>query len=103
MTLIPLLFATAILLRAGAVNVSVMGVTPQQAVLRIDAPENGTCTVEVSGSPDFRKLAYDVDPTLFPGADHCGRASKFTAANQHVFVIGSRGVGLASDGTIKSR
>jgi hypothetical protein len=103
MKLIPLLFASAILLRAGIVNVSVVGVTPQQAVLRINAPENGTCTVEVSESPDFRKLAYDVDPALFPGADRCGRASQFTAANQHVFVIGSRGVGVASDGTIKSR
>ena len=103
MKLVLFLFVSAILLRAGTSDVLILGVTPQQAVLQIDAPENGACTVQVSESPDFKRLAYDVDPSLFPGADRCGRASQFTTGSRHLFVLGSRGVGLASDGTIRSR
>jgi len=98
-----LLIASALLLPASALQVSVAGVTPQQAILRIDAPDGSACTVQVSESKDFSTLAHDVDPALFPGSDRCGRTSQFTKGKQYIFILGARGVGDAQDGVIKSR
>ncbi len=98
-----LLVICAVCVSAENLRVSVVGVTPQQAVLRIDAPDDGACTVQVSESPDFTALAYDVDPSLFPGSERCGRASQFTKGRQYTFIIGARGVGNDTNGIIRSR
>jgi hypothetical protein len=92
----PILFASVILLPAGNLNVLVIGLTPQQAVLRMDAPENGTPWCKLANR-QFQEAAYDVDPALFPDADHCGRASQLTPGNQHLHFWFSW-AGLASDG-----
>jgi hypothetical protein len=98
-----LLLVAGFLLRADGLHVTVEGVTPQQAILHIDAPDNGGCSVQASESKDFAPLARDVDPALFPGSDRCGREIQLTKDRQYVFVLGARGVGDATDGTIKSR
>jgi hypothetical protein len=88
---------------AAVTNVSIQGTTPTQAILHYTAPDEGTCTVEVSESPSFSPLVHDVDPTLYVGANlDIRREGTFNGA-ERVFVIGKRRAERAGNGHWYSR
>ena len=92
-----------------ALNVTVLGTTPTQAILSYIAPDNNACSVAVSSSSAvnqftgvFTSLVHDVDAGLFPGADQDTRTGNLVNGTQRTIVVGHRGVGDGSDGSIYS-
>jgi len=78
------------LLTGAITNVRVAGVTATQAIVSYDAPDAGTpCTVEVSESPTYAPLVYDVDPSLFSGANSDARNGSLTSGVTRAFVAGA--------------
>jgi uncharacterized protein (TIGR03437 family) len=84
-------------------SVNVVGSTNVQSLLSYQAPDNQSCTVEVSESPSFRPLVHDVDPALFPGADSDARPGSLVDGLKRMFAIGKRAVERGSDGNWYSR
>jgi hypothetical protein len=86
---LPLLYLPWLL--TGAItNVKVAGVTSSQAIISYDAPDAGTpCTVEVSESSAYAPLVYDVDPSLFSGANSDARYGSLPSGVTRVFVAGT--------------
>jgi hypothetical protein len=83
-------------------SVSVRGVTNTQAVLTYNVPDTNPCTVQVSSSATMSPLAYDVDPTKFPGSNMDNRVT--LGANAHrVFVVGQRVAQRGADQNYYSR
>lgn len=85
-----------------ALTVQLSGITNTQAVLDYIAPDSSPCQVQVSSSPSFSPLAYDVDPNLFPGSNLDNRAQLGNDMHR-VFVIGARVAQIASDKKYYSR
>ncbi len=94
---------------AQMLDVSILGITPTQAILSYVAPDSNACSVAVSTSPDtneftavFTSLVHDVDPSLFPGADLDTKSGNLVNGKQRTVVVGHRGVGDGVDGNIYS-
>jgi hypothetical protein len=80
-------------------SVTVVGVTPTQAVLSYTCSSSSAATVEVSESNTYSPLVHDVDGTLFTGAASDG--SSVVGVRQ--FVVGKRITALALDSNNYSR
>ncbi len=92
-----------------ALNVTILGTTPTQAILSYVAPDNNACSVAVSSKNTvnpftglFTSLVHDLDPGLFPGTDQDTRIGNLINGTQRTIVVGKRGVGDGSDGNIYS-
>lgn len=90
-------------MQAAITNVQVVGVTSTQAVISYTAPSGSSCTVEVSESSSYTPLVYDVDSSLFSGANSDARAGSVTNGTDRSVVIAKRSVELALDGKYRSR
>ena len=89
---------------AARLLVSVDGVTPAQAVLRVHtATPVSSCTYRIGESPSMIPLANDVNPALFPGSDLDSRPGASIFGTQHIFVAGTRTSQRAPDGKMYSR
>ncbi len=88
---------------AAITGLRVVGSTNVQAVLSYESPVDSSCTVQVSESPDFRRLVHDVNPDLFPGSDSDARPGNVVEGPRRLFVIGKRAVEQAADGKWYSR
>lgn len=97
-----LFLISAGVLCAQVLNVAVVGVTPQQAILSIHT-DGSACTVEISERSDFATLVPDVDPSLFANANACNRVGSVVNGNFITFVAGARTTATALDGDIVSR
>src|SRR5690349_6353528 len=84
---------------AAITNVAVTGVTNTQASISYTAPDANACGVEVSESATYSPLVYDVDPTLFPGANLDSRPGSIAVGRSRTFVVGARLAATAADGS----
>lgn len=86
-------------------QVTVIGVTSTQAVLRYQVSTQQACRVQVSQDASLSPLAADVDPVLFPGSDLDSRPEGIssTAESMRYFVVGKHRADKASDGKFYSR
>ena len=83
-----------------------VGVTNTQAVLTVHTDQTGSCTFKLSTVNDFSGTyspVNDVNTTLFPGSDSCGRAFDIHIGNDYQIVAGKRAAETASDGKRYSR
>jgi hypothetical protein len=78
-------------------NVSVLGTTATQALIRYTAPNNSPCNVEVSESPTFSPLVNDVDGTKFASAPSDARAGSISNGAERTFVAGRRAAEIGLD------
>src|ERR1700704_6237491 len=86
---------------AAVSNVIVSGVTNTQAVLQYTAPDYNACTVEVSESPAYTPLDFDVDSTKFTNAGtDLLRPSTVVAGRTRTVVLGRRVAAHALDGWV---
>ncbi len=89
---------------AAVSNVVVSGVTNTQAVLQYTAPDYNACTVEVSESPAYTPLDFDVDSTKFTSAStDLLRTSTVVTGRTRTVVLGRRLADHALDGWVRSR
>jgi hypothetical protein len=85
-----------------ATNIKIGRVTHQQIIVSYDAPSGDDCTIELSESPTYTPLAYDVNGSLFSGAaSDLLRPSTFVAGTRRVIVLGARATDKATDGSGK--
>src|SRR5579875_1520765 len=98
-----LLFLIAVAATASTVTVTVVGTTPQQAILDISASDNTACTIQVSTSATLSPLAYDVDESRFSGSSSCGRSGSLVSGNDYHMIIGGRTTAVEIAGDIVSR
>ena len=103
MRLLLLMTAPVLCFGAGISSVSVLGSTNVQSALSYQAPDSGSCTLEVSESSSYRPLVKDLDPAIFPGADVDNRAGNVANGTLRVFLIGKRAVEQGADGQWYSR
>lgn len=71
--------------------------TPRSAVICYAVPSSGAGTVgtwEISESPSYAPLVYDVDPNLFVNSDSDNRAGSTSAGRSRCFVTGEGGTGI---------
>jgi len=78
-------------------NVSVLGTTATQALIHYTAPNNAPCNVEVSESPTYSPLVYDVDGTKFASAPSDARPGAMPSGVERLFVIGKRAAEVGLD------
>jgi len=82
--------ATAVI-TSGISNVSVVGVTPTQAVVGYTAPSTAACSTELSESATYLPVVHDVDGGLFTGASADSRATSIgTGTLNRMVVFGAR-------------
>lgn len=94
-------FATSAL---GAItDFAVRGRTATQAYFFYTAPDANACRLEVSNSPTYSPLVYDLDPSLFMGSDMDNRLGNLRNGTSRIFVVGKRATEYASDGRSYSR
>jgi hypothetical protein len=89
--------------RSGIQNVSVIGVTATQALIQYTAPNNSPCNVEVSQSPTYSPLVYDVDGTKFSSAPSDSRPGSISNGTERLFVVGKRAAEVGTDTVRYSR
>src|SRR4051794_8349937 len=73
-----------------ALNLTVVGTTATQAVVRYTAPGATACTIEASESASFQPLVNDVNPSLFAQANLDTRLGDLVDGQARVVVIGKR-------------
>lgn len=73
-------------------------VTSMQALLTYAASPTADCTVEVSESPLYVPLVYDVNPVMFPGADKDSAGVHLRDGVVRTFVVGKRRTDSAANG-----
>jgi hypothetical protein len=89
---------------AAVSNVVVSGVTNTQALLQYTAPDYNACTVEVSESPAYAPLDFDVDAAKFANAStDLMRPSTVVTGKTRMVVLGRRVAAHALDGWVRSR
>jgi hypothetical protein len=86
---------------AATFPVTVISTSNTQAVLGY--AHSGSCTFEVSQSPSYSPLVYDVDSSLFTGANSDSRSGSITSGTSHIIVVGTRTTALALDSSKYSR
>ena len=101
MKLALILFSTAAY--AAITNVTVVGTTATQAKIQYTAPNGSPCTLEVSESNTYSPLVYDVDVSLFTGANADNRTSAISNGTSREFPVGTRRAEKALDGHWYSR
>lgn len=84
-------------------NVNVLGTTATQAVIQYTAPDNSACNVEISESPTYLPLVYDVDNTKFASASSDARAGSISNGAERHFVAGKRAAEIGLDTVRYSR
>ena len=98
------LFCLIATVAQGAIqNVSVLGTTATQALIRYTAPNNSPCNVEVSESPTYLPLVNDVDNAKFASASSDSRQGSTLSGVERQFVIGKRSAEIGLDGIRYSR
>ena len=98
-----LALAWAPALRGDITDVSVSGVTSTQAILSYTAPDQNSCSVEVSENVTYTPLVHDVDPLLFSGANLDVRPGAISYQTSRTFVAGKRAAEVGLDGRRYSR
>jgi hypothetical protein len=93
----------ALAAQAAIQNVTVLGVTSTQAIIKFQAPSNAPCNVEVSESPTYSPLVYDVDPAKFSGSASDARPGSVSVGVERSFVVGKRAAEIGIDGVRYSR
>ena len=85
--------------------VALTGITAQQAILQYQAVDNNACSVEVSQSPTFSPVEYDVDGTKFTGSsiDSRGLPGAISNGLSRTMIIGRRIAMIGNDGVRYSR
>src|SRR5271167_4000539 len=89
--------------QAAIQNVSVLGVTATQAIIRYTAPNNSPCNVEVSESSTYSPLVNDVDGTKFASAPSDARVGSISNGVERLFVAGKRAAEIGIDTVRYSR
>jgi hypothetical protein len=89
--------------QAAIQNVSVLGVTATQAIIRYTAPNNSPCNVEVSESSAYSPLVNDVDGTKFASAPSDARVGSISNGVERLFVAGKRAAEIGIDTVRYSR
>jgi hypothetical protein len=84
-------------------DVSIVGITPTQAILVYTAPTNQPCLLRVSESASFTPVVHDLDPALFHDANLDTRPGNANQGTRRVFVIGKRTAEVALNGNRMSR
>ncbi len=84
-------------------NVVVLGTTATQAVIQYGAPNNSPCNVEISESPTYLPLVYDVDNSKFASASSDARPGSITNGVERRFVAGKRAAEVGLDTVRYSR
>lgn len=83
-------------------NITILGTTNTQAVLRYTAPDLTACTWEVSESPTYTPLVHDINNTLFTDANKDNREN-INRGRERLMVIGKRIVQRGLDNRAYSR
>src|SRR5437016_5520512 len=102
-TVVFLLIACATAVAQNSLNLTVVGTTATQAILKYTAPTAAACTIEASESPGFQPLVHDVNPNLFPQANLDTRSGNLIDGQSRVAVIGKRYSETASNQNTWSR
>ena len=79
-----------------AMTVTAFSQSPTQAILSYTAPTSSACTVEVSESGSYAPLSFDVDASLFAGANLDSRTGALSNSTARLFLVGTRRV-MAAD------
>lgn len=98
---IVLLLVTAA--QAAVSNVSIDGVTAQQAILDFSTANPGQCTVQIYVDSERSLAIDDTNEALFLGSTACNRPGAIVSGNRVWFVAGLRTSTKAADGTMHSR
>ncbi len=89
--------------QAAIQNVTVLGTTATQALIRYTAPNNSPCNVEVSESTTYSPLVNDVDANKFALAPSDARPGAISNGVERMFVIGRRVAEVGLDSVRYSR
>src|SRR6476659_9136073 len=92
-----LFFAVQYTSAQSAIDISVINVSPTQAILRYNAPHNKPCRVVASEQESFSPSVFDTDATQFRGANQDNRPSSIGDSQMRVFVLGRRTSKLGAD------
>src|SRR4051812_20497016 len=84
-------------------NLTVVGTTATQAIIKYTAPTATACTIEASESAGLQPLVHDVDPNLFAQSNLDTRSGDLVNGQVRVVVIGKRSSETASDQNTYSR
>src|SRR3954469_25171286 len=98
-----LLLAIPYAIAQSAIDISVINVSPTQAILRYNAPDNNPCRVVASEQESFSPSVFDTDATQFKGSNQDNRPGSIVNGQMRVFVLGRRTSERGADGAMHSR